>query len=82
MEAGGMGDLPGPPSEENVAMLPKKRNETLHKRPEEEPGYPVSPPDIRQVNTTPPLHEQNKVDALLDWSLPSEMAPLPPVLSS
>ncbi|KAK0200562.1 hypothetical protein DFS33DRAFT_166928 [Desarmillaria ectypa] len=85
-KAGGLGDLPGPPSEANVAMLPKERNEMFRETVGDQPGHPVSPPGITPVHTTPPLHEQNKVSELLDRSFPlglrKDKAPLPPVPSS
>ncbi|KAK0432777.1 hypothetical protein EV421DRAFT_1457406 [Armillaria borealis] len=82
----GVGDLPGPPSEENVAMLPEERNKELRKTAGEEPGHPVSPPGISPVHTTPPAHEQDKFDTLSDRSSPTglhkEPAPLPPITSN
>ncbi|KAK0472497.1 hypothetical protein IW261DRAFT_1507739 [Armillaria novae-zelandiae] len=82
----GAGDLPGPPSEENVAMLPEERNKELQKTAGEDTGLPVSPPGITPVHTTPPAHEQDKFDTLLDRSSPAglykEPAPLPPITTN
>ncbi|KAK0479879.1 hypothetical protein EDD18DRAFT_1206674 [Armillaria luteobubalina] len=79
----GVGDLPGPPSEENVAMLPEERNKELRKTAGEDIGLPASPPGIIPVHTTPPTHEQDKFDTLLDRSSPTglhkEPTPLPPI---